>query len=75
MIRSERVLRKSGSLAAEGLSFHNGPPSLSASSVQAGKFCDWDPVQAGTVPCLCSLLLLQGRCVGWHPGLKPAVSE
>lgn len=75
VMRSKRVLRKMGSSAAEGLSFHNGLLSFSAISVQVGKFCEWDPVQAGIVPCLCSLLLLQPCCVGWHPGLKPAVSE
>lgn len=59
MIRSKRVLRKLGSSAAEGLSLHQGPVSFSAISVQVGKFCEWGPVRAGVVLCLCSLLLLQ----------------
>lgn len=60
MIRRKRVLRKICSLTAESLSFHNGPLPFSATSVQVCVFCEWDLVQAGTVPrlrvlsCFCS---------------------
>lgn len=55
VVRSKRVLRKICNWTADSLSFHDGPLSFSATSVQVCMFCEQALVQAGTALRLCVL--------------------